>query len=320
MKKVMIGVIVVIVAAVVGCTIYEVASAKSTTISSVSSVNNSNSISNSTSSVSAASKTNAQESNDTASSTTKASNTISSSKTINTKDSSASVKAKVISKDTTSSSEGKSVAENSSTKVSQSAKKDETASSTSSSTQMQPSNISDTTQSSGTKVINSKDKNTIENNSNKIESDNSANSSNSNIINGQPVLFNNNSQVSAYYGTWTVGSKIGSPMVTDGAFGSNPSGKTLILTKSLYSFDGTVIENPNYYIISTNASSYFGSEGWTGNVGASNGIIRFIIAVPSNVRVTTSTIYKYETQSKIIINSGSIAVMNGEGSVYSASL
>ena len=185
---------------------------------------------------------------------------------------------------------------------------------------MQPSNTSDTTQSSGTKVINSKDKNTIENNSNKVESDNSANSSNSNIIDGQPVLFNNNSQVSAYYGTWTVGSKIGSPMVTDGTFGSNPSGKTLILTKSLYSFDGTVIENPNYYIISTNALSYFGSEGWTGNVGASNGIIRFIIAVPSNVRVTTSTIYKYETQSKIIINSGSIAVMNGEGSVYSASL
>lgn len=276
MKKAMIGVIAVVVAAVVGCTVYEVASKSNTTTTAIaSSVSNSNNA------------------NVTESSTTEPSETASS--TASSTEAS-SVNTKI--KDTISSK-----TESSTTKVSDNANKTKGISSKTESSTTK----SSVTQSSKTKSSTS-------------ASSSANSSSDGNIINGQPVLFNNNSQVSSYYGTWTVGDKIGAATVGDGASSTSPSGETLILTKSLYSFNGTVIEDPNYYIIATNASAYFGSEGWTGNVGASNGIISFIIAVPSNVKVTVSTIYKYETQLKVIENNGSLAVMNEAGTVYSASL
>lgn len=149
----------------------------------------------------------------------------------------------------------------------------------------------------------------------------SSSTSTNNMINGEPVLFNSNSQVSSYYGTWTVGNKVGAAVIGNGENVTSPTGDTVIMTKSLYSFDGTVIENPNYYIMSTSASSYFGSAGWTGEIGAtSNGVIKFVIAVPSDVKVTSSTIYRYEKANKIIINDGNLIVLDSSQTAYSASL
>ncbi len=291
MKRAMIGVVAVVVAAVVGFTVYEVVSTSNTTTAISSSVSNSSSDLNNTTVSSGTSETD--------------SSTISSTKASTTNSSS---KEQASSKNTTSSSSTKSSATE---KLSASDNKTEN-DSTKSSTTESSSTKSSTTENSGSDNTSSSNKTTVNNSS--------STDSNPYIIDGEPVLFNNNSQVSAYYGTWTVGDKIGSATVGDGTNTTDPTGETLILTKSLYSFDGTVIEDPNYYIIAANASVYFGSEGWTGDVGVSDGIIEFIIAVPSNVKVTASTIYKYESQLKIIENDGSLAIMNGSETVYSASL
>lgn len=303
MKKAMIGVAVVVVAAVVGFATYDIVSNKSATPVQTSLNNNS---------------TNQNDSGKTQGSITVSSTTQSSTDYNNTISSSIKNKKEQI------------VHNDASKDVNTKAINNEKKDSDNKNNSTESSKAKDSTTQSSTTVDNTNKMNSNSSNSSTKKtttSDNTANiknsvsDSNSNVIDGKPVLYNNNKEVSVYYGTWTVGDKIGGARVGIGQQGSSPTGKYIILTKSLYSFDGTTIEDPNYYIISTNAKSYFGSSGWSGDIGAtSNGVISFIIAAPSNVKVTSSTIYKYERQSKVIINHGSLAILNGDGNVYSAKL
>lgn len=300
-KKALIGVIAgVVVAAAVGFATYEIVANKNTTSTQTSSSSNLENTSV---------KSDKRQENETISSTTKSSESIanitdSSNKKDIVHNNTNNASAKIIIANVKDSGNKNSSQESSKTK--DDTLQNSTSSNTTVSTSNTENNSNNSSKSSKISVVN------------KTNTKDENNNSNSNIIDGEPVLFNNNSQVSAYYGTWIVGEKIGEARIGTGQKNSSIVGESVILTKSLYSFDGVTIENPNYYIISTSAKSYFGSSGWNGDVGASsNGIISFVVAAPSNVKVTANTIYKYEGQSKIIINDGSLAVLNYNGTVYS---
>lgn len=106
--------------------------------------------------------------------------------------------------------------------------------------------------------------------------------------NENEIYPNNNNLVSKYFGTWTVGKQIGSTIGINGTYKSF-EGKKLIITPSLYSFNGTVIKNPNYYIVTMNPGTLFGNSQYN-NFGAIKlnqyGEIEMIVAVPSTQKVT----------------------------------
>ena len=326
MKKSIIAAVIVVAAAIAGVTAYEVATANSTETTVTT-----DNVKPATSSA----KSNATESSITASSTTISSGTTSSVKSkssentetntavTNTSSKNQEVKPTATTKVTSVSSNNNENTESpvttSSTKTSKTI--EPTTSSSNNAESSRTSTKSSTASTGATSSSSTTSTGVTSDSSTSTGTTSSSSTSTNNMINGEPVLFNSNSQVSSYYGTWTVGNKVGGAVIGNGESVTPPTGDNIIITKSLYSFDGTVIENPDYYIISTSASTYFGSAGWTGNIGAtSNGVIKFIIAVPSDVKVTSSTIYRYEKENKIIINDGNLVVLDSSQTAYSASL
>lgn len=129
---------------------------------------------------------------------------------------------------------------------------------------------------------------------------------------------NNNALVSKYFGTWTVGKKIGS---TIGRYETYKSyeGKKVIITPSLYSFNGTVIKNPNYYIVTMNPSTLFGNSQYD-NYGAIKlnqyGEMEIIMAVPNTQKVTNKDFidefqYMAFGNNPIIISGDSLVTWGG---------
>lgn len=99
---------------------------------------------------------------------------------------------------------------------------------------------------------------------------------------------NGNFYLSKFFGTWNLGGEIAH--VVEGGNSKAPSGnKELILTKSLYSYNGIVINNPQYYVVTSPSESFFGSEGIEGNI---SNTFSFIVAVPQNVVVNKDYFFK----------------------------
>lgn len=82
------------------------------------------------------------------------------------------------------------------------------------------------------------------------------NNTNSNAENLQP---NNNAEVSKYFGNWVVGKQVGSTIGT-GEIYKSYEGDKIILTKDLFSFQGTTIKDPIYYIEQVDFGGYFGES------------------------------------------------------------
>lgn len=129
---------------------------------------------------------------------------------------------------------------------------------------------------------------------------------------------NNNALVSKYFGTWTVGKKIGSTIGINGTYKSY-EGKKVIITPSLYSFNGTVIKNPNYYIVTMNPSTLFGNSQYD-NYGAIKlnqyGEMEIIMAVPNTQKVTNKDFidefqYMAFGNNPIIISGDSLVTWGG---------
>lgn len=136
--------------------------------------------------------------------------------------------------------------------------------------------------------------------------------------NQDEVHENDNKEVSRYFGSWVVGDKIGS---TVGESCNLPSykGKKIIMTKEIFSFNGTTIKNPNYYIVTINPNTYFGSSKYN-NFGTFKfnkyGQVEFIVAVAGNKTITNKEFIDMEPfmgidSSAILVSGDNIATFGG---------
>lgn len=136
--------------------------------------------------------------------------------------------------------------------------------------------------------------------------------------NENEIYPNNNALVSKYFGTWTVGKEIGSTIGINGTYKSY-EGKKVIITPSLYSFNGTVIKNPNYYIVTMSPGTLFGNSQYN-NYGAIKlnqyGEIEMIVAVSNTQKVTNKDFvdklqYMAFEKNPIIISGDSLVTWGG---------
>lgn len=128
---------------------------------------------------------------------------------------------------------------------------------------------------------------------------------------------NDNSLVSNYFGTWTVGKQIGSAIGINGTFKSY-EGRKIILTSNLYSYNGTTIKNPNYYIVTMDVSTFFGNSQY---INVSNikpnqyGELQFIVAVPSSQKITNNDFINHlqygNLKNTLIISGDSLVTFGG---------
>lgn len=136
--------------------------------------------------------------------------------------------------------------------------------------------------------------------------------------NQEEIHSNNNIEVSKYFGSWIVGNKTGS---TVGESCDLPSykGKKIIMTKNLFSFNGTTIKNPNYYIVTINPNTYFGSSKYN-NFGTFKfnkyGQVEFIVAIAGNKTITNKEFIDIEPfmgidSSAILVSGDNLATFGG---------
>ena len=148
-------------------------------------------------------------------------------------------------------------------------------------------------------------------NQNKDTTKVSENNTSSNASDLQP---NNNEEVSKYFGTWVVGKQVGDTIGTDEKMKSY-KGDKIVLTKDLFSFQNTIINNPIYYIKQVDFGGYFGESQYDnyGNVKVdSQGDLAMLMVRSKSNPYTKSGFSEAFPQLGIIL-SGNQLITHGGG-------
>ncbi|WP_055070214.1 SH3 domain-containing protein [Clostridium massiliamazoniense] len=127
---------------------------------------------------------------------------------------------------------------------------------------------------------------------------------------------NDNKLLSSYFGTWTVGKQIGY-MIGEGGYFKSYEGNKLVMTKDMFSFMGTTIKDPNYYIVNMGVGEYFGNSKYDkfGDLKTNKyGELEVLAVLPSSEKVTNKEfLNKIQCNPSGILISGDSLVTFGGG-------